>query len=405
MDKLGLRDVGLRAYHQALADHRPQRIRASVLNLAHDRLASIDHQIDEGQVDVSSSGEVTRSTQVTFSDEARAISFDSDSPANGALFADRMLHLEYGVNVPGIGWVDAAIFTGPITGLSRSAGRTIVTAQGKESLARSPVTAWAPMTVKKGVPKIEAIRRIMRERAGENRFDLPDVKTRLPKAVSLERMSEPWLVCQHIAASMNKQLYYNGSGRLCLREMPGNPVFAFRDGTGGTIVTDQPPQVDFDISAVRNLVWVKGGKPKAHRRKNETREEFETRQDKERGIRYAKAAPRNHPLSPWRLGRPDAPRFLPHVIENDHVRSAKEAHRLADRVLHDLLMQHVDIQMGVLPVPHLEVLDLARVSTDLYDFTFRLKEFSIPLRVGAYMTVGSNKNLRPRGRHRHGHHH
>ena len=404
MDKLGLHSSGLRSYHQALADDHWIRVRASVLNLQHERLASIDQRIIDGQVDVSASGEVTRSTEVTFSDETKAISFDSDSPADGALFPDRMLRLSYGVKVPDLGWVDAPIFTGPIFGLKRSAGSTIVTAQGKESMARSPVAAWALMTVKKGVPKVDAIRRIMRERAGENKFAFPDVKARLPKAVSLGRETEPWVVCQHIASSMNMQLYYDAAGWLRLRDLNRPVMFTFRDGTGGTLLPDSPPNVDFDITNVRNIVWVKGGKPKAKRRANETRAEFETRQDKERGVKAVAVAPRNHPLSPWRLGRPDSPRYLLHVIENDHIRSEKEAQQLANRVLDDMLRQHIDITFGSLVVPHLEIGDMARIRTDAYDLRFRMREFSIPLTSSGYMSVGSLRNVQARGRHGHRHH-
>lgn len=408
MNRLGLRANGLKSYHQALGDDHSIRVQVSVLNLEHEHLASIDHRIHEGQVDVSASGEVTRSCEVTFSDETKAISFDSDSPADGALFADRMLRIEYGVKVPDLGWVDAPIFTGPIFGLRRGNQTTVVTAQGKESLARSPVTAWEPMTVKKGTHKVDAIRRIMRERAGENKFALPDLKAKLPKAVSLGRESEPWKVCQRIAHSMGKQLYYDGAGWLRLREPPGNAVFTFRDGTGGLILPDSPPEVTFDITNVRNVVWVKGGKPKATKRDNETRAEFETRQDKMRGIRHHAVAPRNHPLSPWRLGRTDAPRFMPHVIENDHIRSEKEAKNRAHKVLQDLLRQHIDIGFSCMVVPHLDVLDLARVRTDAFDFTFRLREFSIPLNAGGQMSVGTTRNVMPKGRHgrrHHGHHH
>lgn len=400
MDRLGLSAADLRAYHAALADSGQVRTQVSVLNLQHERLNSIDHQIIDGQVDVSSSGEVTRSCEVTFSDDTRAITFDSDSPANGALFADRMLHIEQGVKVPGIGWVDAPIFTGPIYGQKRGDKSTIITAQGKESMARSPAVAWQPMTVRKGVAKVDAIRRIMRERAGETRFALPDLKERLPKSVSLGRMSEPWLVCQKIARSMNRQLYYDGRGVLRLRNLPGNVVFTFRDGTGGMILAEQPPDVSFDITTVRNTVWVKGGKKKAKRRPNETRAEFETRQEKERGVQFRAVANRSHPLSPWRLGRPDSPRFLVHVIENDHIRSEKAARVRANHDLAELLRQHVDVTFGSLPAPHLEVLDLARVDCEGFALTFRLRDFSIPLHVGGAMTVGSMKNVQVRGRHR-----
>lgn len=404
MYREGLNAADLRKFHAALRAHHSMRVRVMVLDLNHERLADLSDQLLDGQVDIDADADVTRRASISFLDERRTMDFDSDSPSDGALFANRMLRIVYSVRVDDLNeWVNVPIFTGPIVKLDRADDVVNVECLGKEHLAMG--AAWRPMTLKKGKPKVDAIRQIMRERGGESRFDLPDLKARLPKSVSLGRASSPWQVSKRIAKSMDRQLYYDGAGRLRLRVFPGNDVFTFSDGDGGEVMS--PPQVAFSIENVANVVWVKGGKPRAKRRENETRDEFEERQEKERGIRHHEVAPRAHPLSPWRLGRDDAPRFLLEVVENDHIRSAKTARRIANRVLRRRLAQAVDVTFDSLVVPHLDPEDLVRVHTDDFGQVFRFAQGSIPLRHDGLMSVGyikrvsmSRRRSRRRGRGR-----
>lgn len=385
MYRAGLQGSELREFHQALRSHHSLRVRIYVLSIDGEHMADLSQVFEDGQVDIDADAEITRSATVSFADKGRTMDFDSDSPNDGALFANRMLRIEYRVKVDALNeWVEIPVFTGPVTKLDRSGDSVNVEAQSKEILAMG--AAWNPMDVKKGVPKVDAIRRIMRERGGEDKFDLPDLHARLPKTVPLGRESSPWAVCQGIAASMDKQLFYDGAGRLQLRQPPGNTVFTFSGGDGGELRSE--PQVAFSTDNVANIVWVKGGKPKATRRKNETRAEFETRQEKLRGIRYYETAPRSHPLSPWRLGRTNAPRFLLEVVENDKIRSEAEARKVAGRILNHRLDEAVDVTFDSLVIPHLEPGDKVSVQTDIFSMAFRLRQFSIPLRHDGTQSIG-----------------
>lgn len=398
MFKLGLRRHELRTYHHELTQHHSIRVRVHVLNLAHERLANLSDELLDGQVNIDADGEVTRSATLTYLDRRRTYDFSSDSPANGAVYADRMLRITYGVKVPALEeWVDFPIFTGPVVQLSRAGDEVTIECQGKELLALGQ--AWEPMTLKKGRPKVDAIRQIMRERGGEDHFDFPDLDARLPKAVTLGRQSQPWLVAQKIAESLNRQLYYDGRGVLRLRQHPENPVYTFRDGRlGGEVMT--APQVSFSTENVRNAVWVKGGKPKSKRKDDATPQDGDEK-DKERGVRHFETAPRSHPLSPWRLGRDNAPRFLLEVIENQHVRSEKEARQLAQRVLRHRLRQLVDVSFDALPVPHLEPGDEVRIDTDAFAMDFPLRQASIPLKHDQLMSVGYHRQVSVARRRRH----
>lgn len=402
MYPLGLRSTDKRAFHAALRDHRNLHVRVYVLNMAHEHIADLSEAFDDGQVNIDADAEVTRSTTLSFTDRGRTMDFDSDSPSDGALFANRMIRVEYRVKVDSLNdWVEVPIFTGPVTSLDRTGDTVNVECQGKETLAMG--AAWEPLTIKKGHPKVDAIRQIMRERGGEDHFSLPDLKARLPKAVSLARESVPWSAASKIAESMDRQLFYNGAGRLCLRTPPGNDVYTFSDGDDGELLTE--PQVSFSVDEVKNIVWVKGGKPKATRRKNETRAEFETRQEKMRGVRHTETAPHSHPLSPWRLGRDNAPRYLLEVVENDHVRSEKEARQLAHRTLTKKLEQGVDVTFDALVIPHIEESDLVQVRTDLFAMSFRIRQASIPLKHDGVMAIGYHKRVSSRHRRANKHRH
>jgi hypothetical protein len=382
---LGLRRAELRDFHRALANHHGIRIRVTVLTLEHEPLGHTTDEVLDGQVNIDADAEVTRSLTLTFLDRRRAMDFDSDSPSNGALYANRMLRVAYEVRVDALGdWVNVPVFTGPITKLDRTGDEVTVECQGKELLALSQ--AWEPMTVKKGVNKVDAIRRILRERAGETRFDFPDLAAKLPKAVSLGRDSQPWLVAQKIADSLNRQLFYDGRGVCRMRRFPGNTTYTFTDGPRGDVMS--PPQVVFSIDEVANTVWVKGGKPKAKKSKDEPQPQDDDKKEKERGVRHAETAPRSHPLSPWRLGRNGEPRYLLHVVENDAIRNEKEAREVAQRVLRRKLRQLVEVTFDSLPTPHLEPEDLLRINTDHVGQVVRLGQMSIPLRHDGTQSVG-----------------
>jgi hypothetical protein len=389
-----------RDFHRALADSHRLRVRVQVLDLMHDVLNDLTDYLEDGQVNIDADGEITRNLTLSFLDRKGAVDFDSDSPADGALYLNRMLRVIYSVYVDALTeWVDVPIFTGPVTKVDRAGQYVNVECQGKEilSLGGERGAAWEPLTVKKGVAKVDAIRRIMRERGGEHRFDLPDLVEKLPKRVSLGRESSAWEAAQKIAESIGeggRHLFYDGRGELRLRRFPGNPVFTFRDGPGGMVLTD--PQVAFSTDGVRNAVWIKGGTPKSKKDDDE-----ETpKKEKERGVRHLEAAPRAHPLSPWRLGRDDHPRYLLEVVENDKIRSKKAARELADRLLKKRLRSVVDVTFDALPLPTIEPEDEIRVEP--LGQVVRLNQASLPLKHDGVMSVGYLRRVsnRRRGRNR-----
>lgn len=378
MLKLGLTATERGAYERALRSSHVRKIVVEVLDLDGTVLSSISPVFLGGQVNVDLDGEVTRSASLQFLDPNHALSFDTDSPDDGALYADRMVRVKYGVVVDSLKrTVWATVFVGPVTKLSRSGDVVQVEAQGKEALVKGVI--WRPLTLKKGARVADAIRTLMRDRGGENRFDFPEVGTRLPKTRSLDRTAEIWATAVGLARSLNRQLFYNGEGVLVLRSYPGSVVYEFTTGTGGDVLSDV--NVSYELGDVKNVVEVKGQPPKG----------------KKGSVRGVATAPASHPLSPNRLGRKNAPRYLVETVEESSIRTDAAAAKRAQDLLEDRLREVVDVSFDALPIPHLDPGDLVRVKTDDFTGTFRLRQFTIPLSPdgSAVSSVGYLKRVTP----------
>jgi hypothetical protein len=362
-------------------------ISVDVLDLDHTPRRSLTESFIDGQVNLQRNAAVTRSATFTFYDPDHSLALDADSPWEGAVYADRMIRVRHTVTVPGLGTVVAVPFVGPIVKVSRDGDTLQVECQDKAVLA---LTGTAPVTGKKGHDAVDAIRRIMSTAAGENKFRLPSGFNRnLHKSYSTgwHEDASPWVVCQRIAAQLNRQLLYSCDGYLTLRPWPSGTTIT----ATGSVVTS-PPQVDFDSSAVANMVRVTGtlAPPKQKARRADAKPQLERPATKLSAV--AVAAP-GHPLSPARLGRNGVPRYLPIIIEGAVYKSLAQARQLAAETLsHDLLMT-TGVSFDMVPVFHLDVGDLILAQTDAGRVLVRLQEASIPLGVSGDMSVGTQRNV------------
>lgn len=359
-----------------LVSHHSMRVSVRVLGTDHSPVDTISHRILDGQVNVDYRSAVTRSATLSFFDPSNSLDFDSDSPADGAIYADRMLQISYDVRQPGTfggRWIEVPIFTGPVSKFSRDGVEVKVEAQGKETLVLG--SAWKNYVANKGRRKVDIIREVM-ENEGERFFALPELGSKMPRDDVLTPETSPWAFVRKIANSMGMQLFYDGAGRLVLRDFPERKVFTFRDGNGGSI--DGVPSVDFSIDNVRNAVRVTGRKPKGSKRK----------------VRASAVAPKGHPLSPHRLGRNGAPRYLPEFVEDENVGTDREAKRVAKVRLRSLLHSMVEVKFSALTIPHLDAADEIGVQTDRFSMQTRLTAFSIPLTASGRMTVGYVRRMK-----------
>lgn len=380
MIPLGLSAADQRAFEDAL--RHSHRVR--VLVRMHDRDERIistwhDHIIS-GSVQVDTSQRPTRTLDLTMVEPDRAPAWLPDAPGDGALsaFANNYVSVLYGVYVTGLAggpdWVWVPVFWGPITGLDKDGVQVTVRAAGKESLALDPALLWRPMTLTKGTRRVDAIRRVLLA-IGERRGGLPPLRSRLKRTMSLQRHFQPWWAVHRIAAGMNRQIYYDGRGRVQVRVHPNNRAWQFRPGDGGTLLSR--PKLSFDTSDTRNIVEVLGPKSDGPPKR----------------IRAVARPKAGHPLSPENLGRNGEPRFLVHTEEDSDIANHGQARRKANELLEDMLRVQVDAQFESLPVPHLQELDLVAVVADGAHIGFRLRQFTIPLTSDESMSVGYQKRV------------
>lgn len=366
MDTMGLSQTALATYATALRSPQRRRIRAYVTDTAGGILAPLNVpgmvQIQGGSVNCDLAADCTRTLSLTLLDRANRLSFDTNSPDDAAMYLDRGLRVDLGIYSRGLGqWVDGTIFTGPISGMSRTSNVIELSANGEEEFARGEV--WRAIKKPKKMNKATAIREMLAERAGEKQFAFASTSDTLPADVNVPSDGDLWLACLDVAKSMNRQLFYTGPGVATLRTWPSTPVWAFRDGDGGDMLT--PPTVTYDPE-VKNVIEVTGSGT----------------------TRATAVAPADSLLSPARLGRNGVPRYLVERVQDDSLRSNAQCAARAKQILADRLLTSVDVKFDSLVIPHLDLGDMVSVRSATYgSFTFRLGSFSIPL-TGGPMSVG-----------------
>ena len=270
MIDLGLTKAQDDAYRAALVTSHRIRTKVLVLDANEAPVKGLVPQVLSGAVTVEASAAVSRSLSMTLLDPNHKLTFDSASPADGALYADNFVQVTYGVETS-LGWVDVPVFTGPVTGYSRSGHEVSVEAQGKESLAMDPQLVVSTINVHRNTLISDAISAVM-GKAGEStkHVSLGMVKGRVVHARAIHRGESPWAVCTGggsdssgnpkpglIAKATGRPfLYYDGRGTLTAKNRGGPPKFTFTERH----VTSEPGYT-YDVLAARNYVYVTGGKP------------------------------------------------------------------------------------------------------------------------------------------------
>jgi hypothetical protein len=377
MIPLGLRKAQLNQLHDLLESSHNIYIRVRLLDLEHKYIADLSNRFVDGQVNIDADAEVTRSLDIVIADPNKSINIDADSPDEGAMYLNNMISVVYVVHSPsGHLSFDIPVFCGPIDQLSRNGAFIDVTCLGKESL--SMANMWKSRSFKKNLAKTHVIKIILNSIMGENKTNVPERKARLPRNLSLGRANKPWVAAKWLASSMGCQLFYDGRGVARFRAMPSKSVFVFREKNMTSV-----PEFGYDLSDVVNAVEVIGAKPKGAKHK----------------LRLRMVAPRSHPLSPFRLGRNGVPRVLPLFIEDDQLKNKREMRARAKRELRNGLLEAIDAAFDSLPIPHLEELDVSRLSVDDYAMSFRLRTMTIPLVASGTSSIGYLKRVTPpRGR-------
>lgn len=344
------------------------KVTVQLLDLNHKYIADLSSRFIDGQVNIAGDADVTRNATLTLIDPDNSIGFDTDSPADGTLYADRMIRIVYSVYSDLLPkWVDVPLFCGPVKSVSRDDALVSVEAQGKESLLLPPTVAWYSHKYGKGWTVPSLVKAILRDKGGETKFDFPEWSAKTTREYSLSAESVIWTFCKAIVGPLKaRQLFYDGRGVAKLRTTPQKSVFTFTEN-----MLTSKPKVSFDTTGIRNSVMVKGGTPKGKPQ-----------------IIVRKGAPKSHPVSSWRLGRNGIQNIMLEVVEDDTLVTAKAASERADEVMSSILLENVSVEFESFVIPHLEPEDIYTLTTRDFSVTQRVKEVSIPLKAGQGMSVG-----------------
>jgi hypothetical protein len=380
-----------RKYERALGDTRAFYVTAHLLDADEKEIRSLtapDSRILDGQVNVDWHADVKRSLSLTLLDPNHRFYLEPNSPRRTALHPGLMIRVVRHDYVPALSeYVDCPVFWGPLARFERRGNFVGIEAMGKEVLALAPRVLWRGVNIPKGTNVVDAIETIMRA-VGERRFDLPKgITKKLPAHLSLTRHQDAWPAVKRLARRINRQLFYDGRGRLRLRVLPKHPRFTFyaveRPNRPKPVVLDQP-QLTYEFGDMRNLIEVLGPEPAG-------------RQEQ---IRATAKARRKDPLSPWSLSRNGEPAFVVETVENDKLKRDAEAQDLADELLEDHLRIAVDVRFSSLPIPHLEERDLCVLQMEDDAVRFRLDTYTIPLVPQGVMQVGDLRRPKLQRPHR-----
>lgn len=363
--------------------HRARSV-AAVMNSDHRTLYSGRRWLLDGQVEIDSTAAVTRSAACTLLDPDGRAGLDSAAPLDGSIGLDRYLHLRREYWLPyAQAWVSVPLFTGPVSGVTRSGPAIEVEAQGKELLALQP--AWTPRTWTKGTRRVDIIEELMRERAGEWAFALPQGwNAQIGRDWSVVRrvgdeQHTIWARAQVQAKSLgDKQVFYDARGVLRGRSQPVKSVWRIRqeDLAGELTVSER-------TSDVVNAVVMTGGVPKGGKAPVTATAELDP----------------SHPWSPSSLGRRGVGRRIPVAFEDSSLVTQKDADAAAERHLKVQERGSVELTATTLPVPWLEPRDLITVEVAGEPTLMRVHKATLPLS-GDLMSVGSLRTYRPRKRGR-----
>lgn len=398
MLSLGLSTADQRLFHQSLITGYHLRVTVQILSLDHVYVSDVSDKLIDGQVNKAFREPINSSATLTLLDPDSAIGFDTQSPADGALYADRMIRVVYSVFVdtgtattasgdiysdvysdtygslqsPTGFWVDVPIFVGPVTNVSRDDAVVSVECQGKESLYMEPSMAWAARTYYKRYKLTDTIRDILGAKGGETKFDLPEWSTTLPRDYSLKTETPLWDMVKWIVGSdLVRQVFYDGRGVLRLRSTPTTPAFTFTENHLTSV-----PKLSYNMEKIRNVALVKGGTPEGKHQ-----------------IIAIRHLPKADPASSHSLGRNGVPRPLAEVVDDSTLMTQAAAEARATEVLQAVGIGNTEFEFDSVPIPHLEPGDNFQLSTRDVSMLIRVHNFSIPLKAGAPQSNGTLRRL------------
>ena len=326
-----------------------------------------------GSVSVDAGAEVTRAAELVAIDPHRHLAFDAGTPGAGALYADRFVQIDYGLEAPDGSVRYTPIFRGPVIRFERSHPEVQIAAQGKESLGLAPnLPLFRGQAIHLGrFSRIDAAITAIARRMGETTrtIDVPVLRARAGRTISIGGVKEPWRTIVKLANDHGLQAFYDGAGILRVRAPAPRPLWRF------DAELLEWPRVTYDLGGeFRNVVRVVGKRPSG---RNAKRPDY-----------IAMPKPASDPLSPASLARNGAPRYIAEYLEVEAT-AQPAVKRKAELELQRRMRQSVAVEFSCLTVPGLEEGDPVAVVLpgEAEAVVFSAQTFGIPLGIEP-MSVG-----------------
>lgn len=298
----------------------------------------IEGQVTQGAPDNGPS----RALNVSIYDPRARIEMDVDLATGDAVPpAAYLVAATYGLWLPDLEkWVDVPVHMGPATSAVREGRTLVIESQSMER--RAMASPWKRIVVRKNQLKTDAIEELLREGAGQLRFDLPESRARLAEDIKIGPWADsltPWQAANRIAKSLGWFIWADARGTVRARRRPSATAWTFTDDE-----VVEAPKVTGDALDLTNHVDLTGAT------KNK------------KTIHVARSLPASHGLSEMTLIRNGALYRRTEFIQDDSITTTAEAEDVVSATLRAHASATMEVEMTTLVNPLLERHDI--IATD-----------------------------------------
>lgn len=330
----------------------------------------------DGSVQLDAGAPISRRLGVTLLDPYRRIPYDPDGVDPNAVGPNSVIKIvreDYSAWYQE--WYSCPLFTGPVTNHQRSDDGYFVELEGlgKEWWLQGENIAWTTRHWEVGTKITDIIRELLWFK-GERKICIPDNVNRTLRApLSLMPDTDIWAVIKTLAARCRMVCMYDGDGWFRMHHLSLEPVVVLKNGEDGNIFPGHDGDGN-DNTQIVNGVFYRGG--------------LKTEDSKEDPVYGMAKVPSNSPISPARLGRNGANRYMYQMVSNTNIRSALACAQFAKQDLRIANNLTKDKDVTALPFPPLEEYDVVRTIIDGAVADVPNNRSTQPLTPGGVMSVG-----------------
>lgn len=368
-----------RAYHRALrASTRTTQVKARLLAKDGKGRATPLH-ISDGEiiVDASDPQAPLETCHLTLYDPEHRFRLSRALRSSGDSWLAHEVQVKVGIWVFDLNgdsgdWVWTPEFTGPIVNISISDGSVVEIDCASRDIEHLPPAYFGRSFHVRRHTKIHKAVRAVASHRGVTKFKLTTTHKRLRKTKTWGRQGIPWKAMRGLANMLDYQLFFDGSGRLVVRDKKRHPVWVFQDEE----LLAYPEKSLSRSDLINQVVAIGGGE--------------RTRKDDQKRPVVARAKlQKGNPLSSHSLSDGKRPLILFRVYDNLKKRS--DLKDRAKRVLKRKAHLDQETALSVRYVPGLQPLDVVKVRGQ----RIRLKRFTKPLNLNGQMDINWTSHRAP----------